>query len=59
MGVKKRILLIDDTQEIADAMREAFTADNDVELICSSSARNHLRKVLHYDYYIIYIHHDG
>ncbi|MBR2193258.1 MAG: diguanylate cyclase [Bacteroidaceae bacterium] len=59
MGVKKRILLIDDTQEIADAMREAFTADSDVELICSSSARNHLRKVLHYDYYIIYIHHDG
>ena len=59
MGLKKRILLIDDTQEIADAMREAFTKDNDVELICSSSARNHLRKVLHYDYYIIYIHHDG
>lgn len=33
--------------------------DEGVEVVCSPSARNELRKILRYDYFLIYIHHDG
>ena len=59
MKYKKRILLIDDTDKMVGVLSEAFAKDDDIELVCSSSARNELRNKLGYDYYIIYIHHDG
>lgn len=59
MEYNKRILVIDDTGQLSTMMKEAFTEDEGVEVTCSSSARNDLRKILRYDYFLIYIHHDG
>jgi GGDEF domain-containing protein len=59
MQIKKRILLIDDIGKVATAMQEAFANDKGIELVCSSSARNELRNKLGYDYFIIYINHEG
>lgn len=56
---KKQILVIDDTGEVSTAMREAFSHDEGIELICSSSRRDELRGKLRHDIYVIYIHHDG
>ena len=59
MIYKKRILLIDDTDKMVSLLSNAFANDQRIELVCSTSARNDLRNKLSYDYYIIYIHHDG
>ncbi|MBR3541654.1 MAG: hypothetical protein IKO08_09365, partial [Bacteroidales bacterium] len=59
MIYKKRILLIDDTDKMVSLLSKAFANDQRIDLVCSTSARNDLRNKLSYDYYIIYIHHDG
>ena len=59
MIYKKRILLIDDTDKMVNLLGDAFAHDERIDLVCSTSARNDLRNKLSYDYYIIYIHHDG
>lgn len=59
MIYKKRVLLIDDTGEIATPLKEVFANDEVVDLVCSSSSRAELKRVLRYDFFLIYIHHDG
>lgn len=59
MTYKKRILVIDDTNDYGLLVSNSFAADEQIEVVTSTSARNELRNKLRYDFYIIYIHHDG
>lgn len=59
MKYLKRLLLIDDTDEISSAFISAFANDDFVKLITSSSDFDDLKEKLRYDFFIIYIHHDG
>ena len=59
METRKTIVIIDDSGALLNRLQQLFSADSDIRIVASTSAKDDWADKLHVDDYLIIINEDG